>query len=607
MLHVTEVVSNVKGGVSAKLAPKTLIVGPNGTGKSAIPQAISFALRGQVEDISGRADVASDVELMALSPDGISVEAAVTLSNGEVVRGALSKEKGKVKKWVQTLNGREVPPIRQNIFQRSFPLTEVRAAILGSADTARKFFVRHSVGDVTTEDVLKAIPKLHHDRYQEIVKEWAKAIEKENGKAHTDGSPSALAALLAAEVAAKSRKSAAKSQADTYDEIIKEGTAGLAPQPTEEQLKGAEALCVEWRKKIDEQQRRVWELQSQASKQQHRPHTPVPAEYRDTLGVLKFSVENGLDHCVACGTAGVGRFLPARLEAISVEVEKFETANPAWSAPPVDLAAERERQEAKDMLDAMKVEQQKADVALTQLRDAVSRWSTFNRARDQAEGERKKQDDYERLDEALRKARVSLLDGAIDGFVARVQKYLPPTDRFGLRLREGEREVLQFGLVVDSDNPAVAEKDRKPVLHTALSGAEWARVTVALAAAVAERDLEFRVEDEKLSILVPEDRSWDGQTLASVLDALRAFPGQVIVATTSWPSLAEEHDAEGNRMVGGSWRLIVSGHYVNGETAVSHVKGQQRLYDDKIDPVEEPTVKKAKTKAKTKKLKAKPA
>jgi len=36
MRHVTEAISNLKNGAKATLGPKTLIVGPNASGKSAI-------------------------------------------------------------------------------------------------------------------------------------------------------------------------------------------------------------------------------------------------------------------------------------------------------------------------------------------------------------------------------------------------------------------------------------------------------------------------------------------------------------------------------------------------------------------------------------------
>ena len=60
--------SNIKGGVSAALGPKTLIVGPNGTGKSAVANTVELALTGRVSDILGRRDVAKEIELQALAP-----------------------------------------------------------------------------------------------------------------------------------------------------------------------------------------------------------------------------------------------------------------------------------------------------------------------------------------------------------------------------------------------------------------------------------------------------------------------------------------------------------------------------------------------------------
>ena len=110
-----------------------------------------------------------------------------------------------------------------------------------------------------------------------------------------------------------------------------------------------------------------------------------------------------------------------------------------------------------------------------------------------------------------------LVEGAVSTFTARVQRFLPETDEFGIRLTTNS---IRYGLVEGAaDNR---------VLHTALSGAEWARVSLALAAVCTP-------EEADVSVLVPEDRAWDAKTLKGVLKGLSDYDGQVIVTTTVKP------------------------------------------------------------------------
>ena len=85
-------------------------------------------------------------------------------------------------------------------------------------------------------------------------------------------------------------------------------------------------------------------------------------------------------------------------------------------------------------------------------------------------------------------------------------------------LRVGEREVCMFGFRRDGE------------LHTALSGAEWARLTIAVAAA------KLRLTGHTgPSVLTPKERAWDPATLASAMRALSDAPGQVLLLSPIKP------------------------------------------------------------------------
>jgi hypothetical protein len=95
-------------------------------------------------------------------------------------------------------------------------------------------------------------------------------------------------------------------------------------------------------------------------------------------------------------------------------------------------------------------------------------------------------------------------------FERRVNLYMPDSDRFALDRASMLPGVYRYGR-----------------LHTALSGSTEARVLAAMTAALAKPD--------QLTVLVVDDRMWDGITLARTLRALEDAPCQVIVMSTMLP------------------------------------------------------------------------
>jgi hypothetical protein len=99
-----------------------------------------------------------------------------------------------------------------------------------------------------------------------------------------------------------------------------------------------------------------------------------------------------------------------------------------------------------------------------------------------------------------------------------VQSHLPASDKFALVLSENKKPVCRMGF------------RRGKTLHTALSGAEWARLTLALGCAT------YKDSPETLAIFTPEERAFDPQTLREVMVALENAPGQVILQSPTKPS-----------------------------------------------------------------------
>jgi hypothetical protein len=153
------------------------------------------------------------------------------------------------------------------------------------------------------------------------------------------------------------------------------------------------------------------------------------------------------------------------------------------------------------------LDQGSAEIRLRALHSIRAGWEASRRAEEKALAAEREAVEWAELADALAKALGQLVEKARREFEGRVQKYLPRTDLFGLELLDGEREVARVGLRRLSGDHMV--------LHGALSGAEWARVTAALALATCP-------ESPVPVVICPEERAFDPQTLASVLEAFAA-------------------------------------------------------------------------------------
>jgi hypothetical protein len=156
-----------------------------------------------------------------------------------------------------------------------------------------------------------------------------------------------------------------------------------------------------------------------------------------------------------------------------------------------------------------------AESLLLDLRASRDSWLKVQQAESSALEADRSAVEWKALKEALENAMALTLEQSLAAFVAKVQQNLPGTDQFDLKLRDGDREVVSFGLV------------RGGFLHTALSGAEWARVMAAMSAAC--------VAPGKYACLIPEERAFDPDTLKSVMEALSGSTHQVILTSPVKP------------------------------------------------------------------------
>lgn len=127
--RVEKVESNLKSGVVAQPGQKTLILGKNGIGKSAIVNAIELAGTGKASDVAGRSLLAKDADLFMLAPPGAEKVWATVRFTGE---GKPSSSWELSKGHRAKLSGLAI----------SFPLRDVQEALLGSPETARKWILQ---------------------------------------------------------------------------------------------------------------------------------------------------------------------------------------------------------------------------------------------------------------------------------------------------------------------------------------------------------------------------------------------------------------------------------------------------------------------------------
>jgi len=548
--HVVWVTHNLKGGGEAKLAQRTLIVGPNGSGKSAIINAVELALTGKASDIAGREVVAQAAAL-------------ATLANGSGAWAEAHLDDGSRARWEVKRSGTKLSRPKRDGRMGIVPLREVVESLTGSADKARKFLLQHVCEGLDNRAIVGRLDQDQLSRYQRL----------------TDGPLSPIDNLLAVEDLAGKRGREANKLAQGA-EVTEEATAaGLQRQPTEGEVyeahqrlqeaetahggattlvatiqaaqRGTGGAPVDVRMQIQRLDAALVECRAEQTQTQAAldalPLDTKAINRKLLMDIIKLMQTEWTEGpCVACGTdfdrhawkahAGrveaavrqgqekmAGRELERRnLRARVVELQSLvQRAQAKLSGLRVSLGEHRpllavpdmSLEEAQSAQSATLVERDAAQSAYMELRESRACWERVSRARDSRRQAEREAEGWVHLQKICKSLIEELVEDAVSTFANRVQRHLHKDDTFGLRL---EKSSVRYGLVHDGN------------LHTALSGAEWARVAAALAAACTP-------DDAEVAVLVPEDRAWDPKTLKRVLQGLSDYRGQVLLATTVKP------------------------------------------------------------------------
>jgi hypothetical protein len=554
-MYVQYVASNAKGVVSCRLGQKTLLLGSNGTGKTGVINSLELALGGFASDVAGRESMAKDNELIAaLTPErkGELFARAVLDNGASIVWKAGGSDS---KKAVHLFDPAVLDP------KKVFALQDIRDAVRGNAQTARKFFLAFATPNVTKDDVLREITPRLHPFFNEAILNTDVADPPVDKLVH---------ALEVATKRARGTKTMAKGQQEIAGAI-----APAAPMPTDETFKAAataKAAAKFALEKLDQQRgayaerqrmresaeplkheitqaedniRRFDELLVQADARAAALPQPVALDAFN-LKVIEIVREmaareqNGVSGCPCCRSpVALGTFttLAQRADAhIAAQAALIEPHNVArrerdellsrkasWvehlKAKQIELGVYQEKLASSDVpvvdqtvYDAAKAALAECDANLTSLETAKAQWAQSRKAEDVAKDTNESSLAWASLRDEAQAAVGKLLDTGVRSFVASVQQFLPPTDKFGLMLREGQKPVFRYGL------------EQNGILRTALCGGEEARVLAAMAAVCTPKD-------NKISVISLPDRALHPDTLEAVMQAFLRMPQQVILAS----------------------------------------------------------------------------
>ena len=541
--HVVRVEHNLKGGGEVILGQHTLIVGPNGSGKSAIVNAIELALTGKASDIAGRDVVAQGAALASLA-NGSGAWSEVQLDDGSTAR------------WEIGRSGRKVSRAKRSGREGVMPLRQVLGELTGSAEKARKFLLQHACEGLDNSHITGKLDQDTLSRYQRLTDVRLAPIDnllavaalagkkEREAKKHAAGAKEAEEAAAAGlgpaptesalEEALEVRKAATAAQYEAQDRLRQARASATTTMPRGERFLKIKGLT-EW---IQQAEKEVRELRE---KIQSLP-TDEKAGYRQTLMEVVNLMETVWTDgpCLACGQdfdrvrwvdhanhiraavqAGVekNRVRDGERDQAQARVVELLRVSKKAQSKIAELQAIADAPEGIDVDEATlacesaALDLHRAEEAYTKLREVAACWERVHRAKAVRREAEREAIGWGVLDQQCKSLVAELVEDAVDTFANRVQRFLPESERFAIKF---DKSAVRYGLMRDGE------------IHTALSGAEWARVSTALAAACTPAEA-------AVPLLVPEDRAWDPKTLRSALQGLTEYRGQVIVATTVKP------------------------------------------------------------------------
>lgn len=560
--YVSHIRGNVKKGVDTELGRLTLIVGPNGAGKTSIVNAVELALGAFATDLMGRGATRKPADLMVLSSDGKTLDAQAEFSDGKTAVFHTAKTRTGAKRPKQT-----------SAKNASFPFLSVTENLTGSAAKARSWFLQRIGEEVGADAIEQQVAKSLRAEYADASK-----LERMRAASRKDGVSEVDILLAVGEAKAKEGRDA-RAEAKALATVLEERQHTLPPAPPREselqELREMEKRTVEKmvaaKPAVDSAQVEV--AYQRATKavsnleEAERHHETALKEAHQVLTDEQMRTGLGEEEKTLCSirrTLADAADLHVRIGVNSCLLCESEEPLGRPVNLSIDFAGRRDAlREANAVSEDQErtwQEVQAAEEAVSQRRiratEGVEHWQSLRRQAESGpegfgignmaeahtrivEQRRKAEEDLRTWEEVAnlrdrvaeaqeqeKKAKKlakecqnvvrSLLRASISAFQVRVGSYLPEGDHFGLEV-DPKSDSCRFGLLRDGR------------LVPALSGAEWARVAVAIGCAT--------VGKGEFPVFIPEERAFDPQTLLEVMRALSEAPGQVILTATVMPPL----------------------------------------------------------------------
>mgnify|MGYP001606044755 CR=1 FL=1 len=505
MLLTSNFKSRSGGAWSVELGKKNLIVGPNGSGKTAIVQSFEAATSATVDDVVGRSEVSGAAMLLEFGVGGTA--RAELCGDGVVaVYEVYAGDDGKVHGPEHTVSGKKF----------EYPLRRVRDILSGSPDRARRAVLAASSGVLSEADVLVTLPSHLHDDYR--------AVATLNPKA------SAVEVMSLLRDRAGTEKLAFAAEARGAEKIVETLAARLGEsRPTDAAIASAEAAIVHAKERAGDSLRRcasevLDELENARKEAAITEHLvgqrgPVsPSALSGVVELLDYAIGEG-DLCPACGTSvGSDRLSLCRAHYATLAEAEAMNSGSVDAEQSLKYWMRRIRELEELYVVSPEVAPEPVDVsslvsAHASLIRTRAEWDQTTSSRDRAFSLARKATKARELEQATKAAVKSLTAACADAFAARVNEFMPDGWVFGINAVGETRDSFRVGIA------------RHGRLDSVLSGAEWASVQVAMAMALSDY--------AATNVIVVEDRAWDASTLRKALRAWTAFDGYVFLCTPS--------------------------------------------------------------------------
>lgn len=515
MIYVETLQTNMKLGNQVKLGPKTLLLGPNGAGKSTILQSLELVTKGVASDLEGRDLVKQARALSRLFPPNVEPSILLTLSNG--AGGSWSmvrKDDGTCKEPVRTMEART-----------RWPIQEMEALLSGDASKIVTWLESRIAGDsaldrvlaLMDEDTAKEVHNLVALLETEDLNVLADEAKKEGTKIKKEANKvkETVENMMKGIPTPKDPTEVSKMQA-RLTELKGMKSAGLTENEYERMGESLRAKAAQYH----EMKRELEEL-----------HEVNPAVLQ---GLSKAMAADGIIHthhsqlgkemCWVCGTRATpdqfdrqAASVQSALSILGQEKAALEKRNALVNKMGhlfTEINTLADRYSKAVVRPDTEGEIAELTKALIEESTVVRSWENATKQQKMAANMTARADRLSSASKELKKVGKKLVGQKKKEYEAKVNSFLP------------EGETCTFS--VDTGRVGLL-RDGKEI--TALSGAEWTRVLLALASVES---------DDSLCILAPKDRAWDSHTLANVMRSLADAPCQVILMSTVPPDETPE-------------------------------------------------------------------